>query len=145
MEIKSVFIDANIFIDFKDNERDIEQNSLRLLNYLVSNHIKLYTSCDLITTVYYILSKQGREKALYSIEQINKICKIIELSNAEVLQTCQLMREDKNFKDLEDTLQYVLAKNTKCDLIISNDKKFYSTDIELLTSDEAIEKLNIKK
>ena len=145
MEIKSVFIDANIFIDFKDNERDIEQNSLRLLNYLVSNHIKLYTSCDLITTVYYILSKQGREIALNSIENINKICKIIEFSNAEVTQTCQLMREDKNFKDLEDTLQYVLAKNTKCDLIISNDKKFYSTDIELLTSDEAIEKLNIKK
>jgi predicted nucleic acid-binding protein len=39
----------------------------------------------------------------------------------------------------------VLAKNTKCDLIISNDKKFYSTDIELLNSDEAIKKLNIKK
>ena len=144
MGIKSVFLDGNIFIDINDNNRLTSKVSSQILNYLVSNHIKIYTSCDLITTVYYILSKQGKENALNSIEQINKICKIIELSNAEVLQTCQLMREDENFKDLEDTLQYVLAKNTNCDLIISNDKKFYSTDIELLTSNETIKKLNIK-
>jgi len=145
MEIKSVFIDGNIFIDANDEKRISYDSCYILIPALISKGIKIYTSCDLITTVYYILSKQGREKALYNIEQINKICKIIELSNTEVLETCKLMREDEKFKDLEDTLQYVLAKNIKCDLIISNDKKFYSSDIELLNSDEALKKLNIKK
>ncbi len=143
MELKSVFIDGNIFIDAKDNERNLNQKSLRILKYLAKNNINIFTSCDLITTIYYILSKKGKEKALASIVQINKICTIIDFSNKELLQTTNLMREDKNFKDLEDTIQYVLAQNTDCGCIISNDKKFNSPDIELFSSDEFIEKFGV--
>jgi len=143
MELKSVFIDGNIFIDAKDNDRDLNQNSLKILKYLVKNDIKIFTSCDLITTIYYILSKKGKEKALSSIEQINKICTIIEFSNKELLQTTNLMREDTNFKDLEDTVQYVLALNKNCNYIISNDKGFYSPDIELFSNDKFVEKFEI--
>ena len=143
MDLRSVFIDGNIFIDTQDNERDLNQKSLKILKYLVKNDIKIFTSCDLITTIYYILSKKGKEKALSSIEQINKICTIIEFSNKELLQTTNLMSEDKNFKDLEDTVQYVLALNTNCDCIISNDKNFYCPDIELLSSDDFLKKFGI--
>ena len=145
MEIKSAFIDANIFIDANDKSRLSYESCYSLIPSLISRSIKLYTSCDLITTIHYILSKQGRQIALDSVENINKICKIIEFSNIEVSQTCQLMRENKKFKDLEDTLQYVLAKNKKCDLIISNDKNFYVEDMELLNSDEAAKRFNINR
>ena len=40
------------------------------------------------------------------------------------------MQTDKNFKDLEDTLQYVLAKENECDLILSDDDNFYSPNIK---------------
>jgi predicted nucleic acid-binding protein len=50
------------------------------------------------------------------------------------------MLTDKNFKDLEDTIQYVLAKENNCDLILTNDKGFYSPDIEKLTSKEFVKK-----
>ncbi len=143
MEIKSVFIDANIFIDANDVSRLSYESCYLLIPKLLSQGVQIYTSCDLITTIYYILSRQSKEKALDSIEQINKICKVIEFSNVEVTQTCKLMRENEKFNDLEDTLQYVLAKNTKCDLIISNDKKFHSEDLELLNSYEAVEKFKI--
>ncbi|RLA83199.1 MAG: ribonuclease [Epsilonproteobacteria bacterium] len=143
METKSVFIDANIFIDVNDKSRVSYESCYILIPSLIGRGIKLYTSCDLITTIYYVLLKQGRQIALDSVENINKICKIIDFSNTEVSQTCQLMRENKKFKDLEDTLQYVLAKNTKCDLIISNDKNFYAEDMELLNSDEAVNKFKI--
>lgn len=46
------------------------------------------------------------------------------------------MREDKNFKDLEDTMQYILAKKVDADLIISNDKNFVSKDIKLMNAKE---------
>ena len=36
-----------------------------------------------------------------------------------------------NQKDLEDILQYSCAKENNCNLIVTNDKKFYSPDIEL--------------
>jgi predicted nucleic acid-binding protein len=137
-----VFLDANILIDINDEKRDPEKIALQILDFLVSNEIKVFTSCDLITTIYYILSKKDRLEALEKIEQINLFCKIIEFGNSEVLETTTLMRNNPKFKDLEDTIQYVLAKKIECDLIISNDKNFISEDIELLTTKEFLEKIN---
>ena len=69
---------------------------------------------------------------------INELCTIVEFSNSEVTKSCNLMKENKVFKDLEDTIQYVIAKKAKCDLILSNDNKFVSTDIKLLNTKEFI-------
>ncbi len=136
---KKVFCDANVLIDICDLKRPNYEQSYKLVSYLLKNDVKIYTSCDLITTIYYILSKQDKQKALSNIEDINKMCTIIEFSNKEVLQTCKLMKENHKFKDLEDTLQYILAKKQKCDLIISNDKNFASEDIKVLTSEKFLE------
>lgn len=133
---KSVFLDANIFIDANDDARVTYEKSLSLLVYLADKQIKMYTSCDLITTIYYILSKKDKQKALSSIEQINKFCKVIEFSNKEIEKTCLLMRENPKYSDFEDTLQYVLAKKQNCELIISNDKNFHSDDLTLLSSED---------
>ena len=140
---KKVFLDANVFIDQEDNSRDFDENSLKTLDYLLTKEIKVYTSCDLITTIYYILSKKDKIRALESIERINQFCSIIEFSNAEVLQTTKLMRENNKYKDLEDTMQYILAKKEKCDLIISNDTNFVSEDIELLSTKQFLEKFDL--
>lgn len=43
------------------------------------------------------------------------------------------MRKDINFKDFEDALWYELAKSIKADYIVTNDKNFYSPDIEIIT------------
>lgn len=136
---KSVFLDANIFIDANDNSRTTYEQSFEIVPFLLSKNIKIYTSCDLITTIYYILSKKDKLKALSSIEQINKFCKVIEFSNKEIEKTCLLMRENANYTDFEDTLQYVLAKKQNCELIISNDKNFYSDDLTLMSSENFYE------
>lgn len=138
---KRVFIDANVFIDTNDTRRTSSEESLKIIYFLIENRVSIYTSCDLITTIYYILAKADKENALESIEQIITFTKIIDFSNKEVEETCKLMREDTNYKDLEDTLQYVLAKKTNCELILSNDKGFYSSDIEVMSSKEFDAKL----
>ncbi len=132
---KRVFIDANIFIDANDSSRKNFDSSSTILRFLVKNGVEIYTSCDLITTIYYILSKNDKKKALLSIEKINVICKVMEFSNKEISAVCVLMKENEKYKDLEDSLQYLLAKKSNCELIISNDKKFYSEDIKLLSSE----------
>ena len=43
------------------------------------------------------------------------------------------MQKNNKFKDLEDTLQYILAKQIKADCIVTNDKGFYSPDIEIIS------------
>lgn len=134
--MKNIFIDANIFIDIFNPERLSHQHSKLFYKYALEKKYKLFTSCDLITTIYYIDSKKDKQQALLNIQAINKTLKIIEFSNQEVEQTCQLMIDDPDYKDLEDTIQYIMAQKEKCDFIVSNDKNFVSKDLKVMTSEE---------
>jgi len=136
---KKVFIDTNILLDRLDTKRASYKYSKKVFDYVVVNH-EVYTSCDIISTLYYIGSKIDKEHILFDIRSINKLLKVIEFSNDEVEKTCSLMLEDKRYKDLEDTMQYILAKKYKCDLIISNDKNFFSADIDIYSSEEFYKK-----
>ncbi len=130
-----VFLDANVIADIYDEKRDTCSESQKAMEILLlDKSIELFTSCDIITTLYYILSKQGRGIALSAIVQINEVCTIVDFANAEILQSCQLMKNNKSFKDLEDTIQYVMAKKIRADLILSNDKGFVSDDIKLMST-----------
>jgi|SaaInlV_100m_DNA_6_1039743.scaffolds.fasta_scaffold01547_6 hypothetical protein len=132
-----VFLDANILIDKFDSTRIFHKFSDKSFEYmLLSGSIDVFTSCDIITTLYYIGSKKDKKQILHDIRAVNKTLEVIKFSNKEIEETCELMINDNNYKDLEDTIQYIMAKKENCDLIISNDKNFISKDIKLLTSEE---------
>lgn len=139
---RNVFLDANIIADIYDKNRPFYTQSKKTLKILLEDkEVNLFTSCDIITTLYYILLKNGKEEALNSIIKINQLCTIVDFGNDEVNLSCELMKKDKAFKDLEDTIQYILAKKINADLILSNDKGFISKDIEHLTSNQFINKI----
>ncbi len=131
-----VFIDANILIDIFNVDRSLHKYSLEAYRYLIKSESSIYTSCDLITTIYYIDSKRDKKQALANIQNIIKTLNIVDFSNKEIENVCKIMSQKKQYQDLEDTLQYILAKKQNCDLIISNDKKFISEDILILSSKE---------
>lgn len=135
-----VFLDANIILDIFDPNRPYSIFSREIYKYLLDQKYYLFTSCDLFTTIYYVHAKQDKDQALLKIRALNKTLQVIEFSNKEVEQTCQLMLEDSDYVDLEDTLQYIMAKKEECDLIISNDDNFVSKEIQLITSKEFYEK-----
>jgi len=141
---KKVFLDANVLIDAYDLNRPFSAYSKQALMLLLQDEkAELYTSCDIITTIYYLRAKQDREQALDDIIQINSFCQIIEFGNREVTKSCKLMKENKKFKDLEDTIQYVMANKIEADLILSNDKKFASDEIELMSTELFCEKRDL--
>ena len=140
MNIKKVFVDANVIIDMFDKNRENCVVANMIMNYCVDKNIELYTSCDLVTTVYYILSKKGKKKALEDIKAASDIFELIPFANEDLNRAIYLMEKNQRFKDLEDTLQYVLAKKEGCDLILTNDKKFYSPDIQVATTSQFVKK-----
>jgi predicted nucleic acid-binding protein len=140
MKFKKVFIDGNVIIDIFDETRETHRASVEAIRFLLLRKFELLTSSDLITTIYYILAKIDRKKALRDIKKVIEIFDIIPFSKEEVKKAIALMEKDRNFKDLEDTIQYVLAKKADCDLILSNDKGFYSPDITILTAKQFLEK-----
>ena len=143
--MNKVFLDANVLIDLSSKDRKYSYYSIKAVKHLLSNGVNLYTSSDIITTVYYVLVKHTRNSklSLQAIKEINSYVILIDFSNDEIEKSIELMENDKNFKDLEDTLQYVLAKKEGCELILSNDKNFYSTDIEKLSTKAFCEKWSV--
>lgn len=138
---KNVFLDANILADVYDESRPFCKSSREAVRYLLSQErIELFTSCDIITTIYYIYAKNNRQKALDQVIEINEWCRVVEFGNIEVHNSCSLMKQNKKFKDLEDTIQYVMAKKIDADLILSNDKKFVSEEIVLMSTEAFCEK-----
>lgn len=135
-----IFLDANILVDFVDDTRNGHTFAKSIVIGYLGRQAELFTSCDIITTVYYLSAKKEKKKALEQIENINCFCTIIEFSNKEIENACSLMSKNSSFYDLEDTLQYVLAKKAKCEVIISNDKDFFSPDLEFFSSKEFCEK-----
>ena len=136
-----LFIDANIFVDATDRSRKTYALSIAFFDRMFDNMDKyqLYTSCDLITTIYYIIRKElDNNEALQQIKKISKFITIIEFGNSEVDDAIKLMEDNTKYKDLEDTIQYVMARKEKCDYIITNDKKFASGDVPVLSCKEAI-------
>ena len=140
-----LFLDANILVDIVDSTRVLSQESALLFEVFINHddRYKLYTSCDLLTTVYYLTKKPlGRAKALQQIKIFNHSIKVIEFGNDEIDEAIELMERNEKYSDLEDTIQYVMARKEKCDYIITNDKDFASGDVPVLSSKEALKELN---
>ena len=135
-----VFLDANIILDVFDTKRAFHLYSMRVYEYLLKHNHQIFTSCDLITTIYYVLAKIDKTLALTNVQKIVKTLRLIRFSNEEIELACDLMLRDEEYKDLEDTLQYLLAKKQQCNIILSNDKNFISKDIEILDTKEFFEK-----
>jgi predicted nucleic acid-binding protein len=133
---KKIFLDANIIADIFDALRQGHLFGKMAFLYILEQGIDLYTSCDIITTVYYVYAKRDRKNALEKIRDLNQTLKVIEFSNPEIDETCELMKHNRRYADLEDSLQYVLAMKAGCDLILSNDSAFVSTDIPVMTTAE---------
>jgi predicted nucleic acid-binding protein len=141
---KHIFLDANVLIDLYDETRPFCPTSRKALLYLLSEeNTELFTSCDIITTLYYVNAKKDKQKALDHIMEVNQWCTVVGFGSDEVLKSCRLMKQNKAFTDLEDTIQYVMAKKVKADLILSNDKGFASDGIELMSTEKFCMEMNL--
>ncbi len=140
MNYKRVFV-GNVILDYFLKDRPFSEHSEKTIDYLIENDIYLLTSCDLITTIYYVLSKRNKTEALLNIKDASEFFYIIPYSNNETKKAINLMEKDKNFKDLEDTPQYFLAKENECDLILSNNDDSYSPGIKKVNTKDFVKNL----
>jgi len=133
MRYRHVFVDTNVLLDLYDTSRPFARHSRIAIQYLLENEdVSLYTSCDIITTLYYVYAKKNKEKALDHIIEVNQWCTVIEFGNKDVAQSCQRMKTNPKFTDLEDTIQFIMAQKIEADLILSNDGGFFSEGIEVM-------------
>ncbi len=130
-----IFVDANVINDIFDAQRRFHEASYQCLEYCLEQGLTLVTSCDIVTTVYYITAKsQDRAKALDALEQVNAIFEIVPFGNNQLADAIALMQKDTDYTDLEDTVQYVLATQAGCDTLLSNDSGFVAKALPVMSS-----------
>jgi predicted nucleic acid-binding protein len=128
-----IFIDTNIFLDLI-LKREKFHDALLILNAVEKNIFTAVVLDISILNIDYIAKKQIKNIKEF-IRQVNKNFTIVGLSNDIISKALDI---DNN--DFEDTLQYISAMNSKCDCIITNDKSFYISSMETLSSSEFVEK-----
>lgn len=135
--MNKVFFDANIINDIYDTKRPNASKSFSSVKKCLESGARLFTTCDIVTNVYYITAKYTHSiNALDALEDVEDIFTILPFDNTHLKEAITLMREDCDYSDLEDTIQYILAKQSGCEIIISNDKTFVSKEVQLLSAEE---------
>ena len=136
--VTKVFLDTNIIMDLFDGDRISHKASLKLVKEFLENKATLYVNSDTLATSFYLLrslKKVTLEESLYALRETTKICDVISIELNDIDKALSLC-EDKNtpYKDYEDAMQYICAKKIDADVIVTNDKKFVSKDIKIVTT-----------
>lgn len=127
-----VFIDTNIFLDLI-LKREKYKEALEIFNSIDKGLFVGYILDITILNIDYIAKKQTQDVREF-LNIINKLFCVVSGSNTSIEKALKIENND-----LEDNLQYISAKESKCKIIITNDKKFYKNNIKLMTSEEFCE------
>jgi predicted nucleic acid-binding protein len=137
VQIKKVFFDANIFNDIFDKNRKLHKPSSQAYLGALEKSMTIYTSCDIVTNIYYITAKYTTsDNALNALEFLKTSVSVIPFGEEELTDTIRLMRKDEDYKDFEDAIQYILALKSDCDIIVTNDKKFVSKEVRCMNAND---------
>lgn len=128
-----IFIDTNIFLD-TILSREKYQETTQILNACSQGAFEGYVTDITLLNIDYIASKQVKDIQIF-LKTLTNVFTVVGADNA----VFDVAFKIKN-SDLEDTVQYVCAKENGCEVIVSNDKRFYRGDVEVLGSSIFIER-----
>lgn len=138
MMIKKVFFDANIILDMIDSDRGNIESVRKLVYNALMKDIALYTSCDILSNVYYV-GRKKLEKGIL-VEEMLRILEIFDIVAIDKALAKKALLENKTNLplDFEDLLQSQCAIASDCDLIVTNDKKFVEGKVKYLSLEKAL-------
>ena len=141
MMIKRVFFDANIILDMIDSDRGNVDTVRKLVYNALVKELTLYTSCDILSNIYYVARKKlDKETLVKEMLNLLEIFEIVAIDKA-LAKKALLENQMNHALDFEDLLQRQCAEVTQCDLIVTNDKKFVKGEVKHLSLVEALKEV----
>ena len=117
----SVFVDANVIIDFLDQKRQRHSLAVQALAALSDKDFTPVVTEDLLTTIYYVVRDKAKILDFFDYILTNWIVVPFGLSLLE--HTVDDCRRDHKI-DFEDRAQAYAALRSNCSWILTNDSKF---------------------
>ena len=132
-----VFLDTNIVIDLLDKREPFYIDAVKLFTLAYQKKITLFVSPMTYATASYLRRKHGKEgmrKLLNNFRQLSQITTADERVVDAALAS--------SFDDYEDALQYYSALTRNVDVIVTRNKKdFTSASIPVLSPAELLKQL----
>lgn len=132
-----VSLDTNIVIDLLDKREPFYIDAVKLFTLAYQKKITLFVSPMTYATASYLLRKHGKEgmrKLLNNFRQLSQITTADERVVDAALAS--------SFDDYEDALQYYSALTRNVDVIVTRNKKdFTSVSIPVLSPAELLKQL----
>ena len=132
-----VFLDTNIVIDLLDKREPFYIDAVKLFTLAYQKKITLFVSPMTYATASYLLQKHGKEgmrKLLNNFRQLSQITTADERVVDAALAS--------SFDDYEDALQYYSVLTRNVDVIVTRNKKdFTSASIPVLSPAELLKQL----
>jgi len=136
--MNKIFFDANIILDMIDEDRGNVDAARKLAYQILVKNMTLYTSCDILSNIYYVARKKlDKEILIKEMLRILEIFEIIEIDK-QIARKALLLNREQPRLDFEDLLQSECASKVSCDLIVTDDKKFTDGEIRHLSLTEAL-------
>lgn len=154
--MKKVYIDANIMMDFLDENREYDSNGNRSKNFknlhetakklfatLVEQDYILLISEDIMTNIAYNLrhKKEAVDKFVNFLSNLENIenFQIVPFGQKVISSFADFYKRNDGNVDFEDGLQYFCALENGCEAIYTNDKSsFPKLEISLINSDNKV-------
>lgn len=115
-----VLVDTNVIIDLLARREEFYQESAEIFSLADNKKIELVVSTLSMVNTHYILSEVMKIKKARSI--IGKF-KVLVCSYELSDKIIELALNDLSFKDFEDAIQHYTALESKCNLIITRNKR----------------------
>ena len=135
--MKRIFLDTNFIIDYLIRD-DFMSDSEKVMSIGFKKGITFCISYLSVANFAYILRKESKETLDSFIKRICCMFEIIPNNKSQIESSLNLRAQD-----FEDGLQYMAALESKCDCIITRNKKDFSfSKIPVMTTKEFLESLS---
>jgi predicted nucleic acid-binding protein len=123
-------------LDIVNPNRINNEKAVKLWKMLVLKKYTIMISEDMLSTIFYI--NKDKKQTLHFFEVIAKRWKIVSFGKDVIKYAIDLSLEHN--LDLEDLLQCLCAKENGCEILITNDKKFYDCGVSIYTTEKFLNK-----
>ena len=133
-----LFLDTNVLIDFMGERPSYYQQAASLFTLCAERRCDIVVSSLSMVTANFICCERGNIALSVWNRKATLMKEIIEVSSVDsddIFSSC-----DSNWDDYEDCVQFQVAKESGCDVIVTrNIRDFFLSDIPVLSPDEAID------
>nr|WP_315158238.1 PIN domain-containing protein [uncultured Flavobacterium sp.] len=128
-----IFLDTNVILDLLGERVPFFDSIAKVATLADQKKLAIIVSPLSFTTIDYVLNKyESSESVLNKLRKFKIICEVCEV-NEETIDKAL----NSNFKDFEDAVQYFIALQSNCSIIITrNGKDFKNSTIPIMTAEE---------